>query len=331
MKANQSPTTEHAISVSRAIQTSLSANTRRAYAAAWQRFVTYCDEHGIHPLTVAPDDVARFLARIASVPRSPRATTKQGEPLALGTIRIILAAINRKFRDENKPSPAADPQVARVLQGLARMLPQGARQVRALREFELHRMLMSCDDLARQRPYLVRAVRDAAVLALGFGGALRRSEICGLRFSDVEFVKEQGLLLHIRRSKTDQPGEGQTIAIPEGDLIAPVKRIRAWLDVSAITTGPLLQTLRRGGRLRGRALHPSDVARIVKRYAVAVGLDSSEYSGHSLRAGFVTSAAVHGARLDKIMEVTRHTRPGMVLGYIRQANAFKDHAGAAFL
>lgn len=330
MKANQSPTVENDISVSRAIQVSLSQNTRRAYRAGWRRFVAYCDELGIDPLAATPDDVAKFLARMASAPRSPRATTKKGEPVALGTIKILLAAINRRYRDEKRPSPADDPQVASVLQGLGRLLPKQPRQVRALRACDLHAMLGCCDDLTRQQPYRTRAIRDAAVLAMGFAGALRRSEICGLRSVDLEFVPD-GVLVRIRRSKTDQLGEGQTVAIPDGDLIQPVKRIRAWLDVSGIAAGPLFQTLRRGGNIRGRRMDPSDIARIVKRYAEAVGLDPSKYSGHSLRAGFVTSAATHRARLDKIMEVTRHTSPRMVFRYIRQANVFKDHAGAAFL
>ncbi len=330
MRANHPPTTKKDISVSRAIQTSLSPNTRRAYRAAWRRFVAYCDELGIDPLAATPDDVAKFLARMASAPRSPRATTKKGEPLALGTIKLLLAAINRRYRDEKRPSPADDPHVSSVLQGLGRLLPRQPRQVRALRAFDLHGMLTCCDDLAHQQPYRTRAFRDAAVLAMGFAGALRRSEICSLRFADVEFV-QSGVLIHIRRSKTDQLGEGQTVAIPDGDLIQPVRRIRAWLEVSGIASGPLFQTLRRGGNIRGRRMHPSDIARIVKRYTEAVGLDPSKYSGHSLRAGFVTSAATHRARLDKIMEVTRHTSPRMVLRYIRQASVFEDHAGAAFL
>lgn len=103
------------------------------------------------------------------------------------------------------------------------------------------------------------------------------------------------------------------------------------MALTGTTEGPLFQSLWRGGRLRGRRLHHSDIPRLVKHYVEAIGLDPAEYSGHSLRAGFVTSAAVHGARLDKIMEVTRHSSAEMVLRYIRQVEAFDDHAGAAFL
>ena len=119
--------------------------------------------------------------------------------------------------------------------------------------------------------------------------------------------------------------------MPEGRLLRPVARLRRWLGLSAIERGPLFQTMRRGGHVQGRPLHPTDVVRTVKRCVKAIGLDPADYSGHSLRAGFVTSAAAHRARLDKIMEVTRHTSPDMVLRYIRQADAFEDHAGAAFL
>ena len=319
------------ISVAAAMRTSLSENTRRAYRCGWQRFVAYCDEVGVDALAATPDDVANFIVRMASAPRSSRATTKKGEPLALGTIRVQLAAINRKYRDRQRVSPADGPKVRSVLRGLGRLRSDRPRRVKALRNHEIRRMVEHCDGRACQKKHRMKAVRDAAVLATGFSGALRRSEICALRFADVEFVDRHGMVLHIRRSKTDQQGAGQTVAVPEGDRIQPVMRMRRWLDVSGIDSGPLFQTLRRGGSLQGRAMHSSDIARLVKRYAEAIGLDPAEYSGHSLRAGFVTSAAVHRARLDKIMEVTRHRSAAMVLRYIRQESAFEDHAGAAFL
>ncbi|MCY3932727.1 MAG: tyrosine-type recombinase/integrase [Acidobacteria bacterium] len=119
--------------------------------------------------------------------------------------------------------------------------------------------------------------------------------------------------------------------MPAGKGLNAVVRLRRWMALTGTTEGPLFQSLWRGGRLRGRRLHHSDIPRLVKHYVEAIGLDPAEYSGHSLRAGFVTSAAVHGARLDKIMEVTRHSSAEMVLRYIRQVEAFDDHAGAAFL
>ena len=286
-------------------------------------------------MAATPDDVAEFLVAMAAAPRSSRTGTKTDQPLALGTIRICLAAINRRYRERNLESPARDLTVVSVLRGLGRLADERPRQVKALREHEIAAILSCCDRLAGQRKRHAIATRDAAVIAVGFAGALRRSEICGLRLEDVEFLdgagEARGLFLHIRRSKTDQFGKGQRVAIPEGTFIRPVERLRRWLALSGATAGPLFQTLWRGGRPRGKALHPTDIARLVKRWVSAIGLDPADYSGHSLRAGFVTSAAVHSARLDKIMEVTRHASAGMVLRYIRQADAFKDHAGAAFL
>ena len=259
-----------------------------------------------------------------------------GVHMRLGTNRICLAAINRDYREPvNLESPARNVTVRSVLRGLGRLTDARPRLVKALREQEIAAILSVCDGLAAQRKNRTIAARDAAIIAVGFAGALRRSEICQLRMEDVEFVsgagEAAGMLLHIRRSKTDQLGRGQSIAVPEGVFIRPVERLRHWLAVSRITEGPVFQTMWRGGRPRGRALHPTDIPRLVKRYVRAIGLDPADYSGHSLRAGFVTSAAAHSARLDKIMEVTRHTNTEMVLRYIRQADVFRDHAGAAFL
>ena len=139
------------------------------------------------------------------------------------------------------------------------------------------------------------------------------------------------MFVYVRRSKTDQEGKGHKIAILGGKYLKPVQRLVAWLEASGITNGPVFQTMKRGGTLRGRPLHHSDVPRLVKHYAKLVGLDSKDFSGHSLRAGFVTSAACHNARLDKIMEITRHSNPSTVMKYIRDADSFTDHAGESFL
>ena len=139
------------------------------------------------------------------------------------------------------------------------------------------------------------------------------------------------MFIYVRKSKTDQQGRGQKIAIPEGKYLKPIQRLQDWLQASGITQGYLFQTMKRGGKLRGRSMHHSDIPRLVKHYAELIGLDSKEISGHSLRAGFVTSAAVHHARLDKIMEITRHSNPQTVMRYIRDADCFRDHAGEKFL
>ena len=204
------------------------------------------------------------------------------------------------------------------------------RRVRALREHHILDMLEQCGDS-------LIGLRNAAVIALGFSAALRRSEICALTIDDIQIMPPskagdtRKMLVHVRKSKTDQSGRGQRIAVPEGRLIKPIKRLEDWLRAAGITRGYVFQTMTRGGGLRGRPLHHSDIPRLLKHYAGAIGLDPGEVAGHSLRAGFVTSAAVHHARLDKIMEITRHSNPEMVMRYIRDEELFSDHAGKDFL
>ena len=286
-------------------------------------------------MAATADQVAEFLVAMASGSPAPGSTAGVGRPLAIGTIRVIRAAINHRYREASLNSPARDTRVVTVMRGLERLAGRQPRQAKALREREIVRIVSRCDELAARRQRRVIAVRDAAVVAVGFAAALRRSEICALEVADVEFVRRgqdvSGMFVHIRRSKMDQAGRGQTIAVPEGERIRPVGRLLEWLAVSGVDRGPLFRTLRRGGHVQGRPMHPSDIARLVKRWVKAIGLDPEGYSGHSLRAGFVTSAAVHRARLDKIMEVTRHKSADTVLRYVRQADAFEDHAGSGFL
>lgn len=359
------------LSVDEALDTALARNTRTAYRKAFRRYEAWCEQHRVEPLDARPEDVSRFLVDIASKPRSPEASNGGAKPLAIATIRVIVAAINRAYQEIDRKPPTADPTVTTVLRGLARLNRTRGRQVRALRAHDVARVLERLDEEAKDPARRIIARRDAAILAVGFAAALRRSEICALEVGDVEIVGSEpgfgaaenrwrrpaagavywppaasarrrpnrdwgdglvhGMVLNIRRSKTDPFGKGHRVAVPEGELIRPVTRLRAWLRATRVREGSLFQTLRRGGHIQGRPLHPNDIGRLLKQRVREVGLDPTEYSGHSLRAGFVTSAAENGARLDKIMEVTRHKTPAMVLRYVREADAFKDHAGAAFL
>ena len=308
-----------------AISSELSENTRTAYQKGWGRFTDYCVAEQIgDPLSVSPDEVAQFFVRLATRP-SPQS----GVILSMGTVMLYKSAVNKKYLEAGKPSPTSHPVVRSTLRGLARLKGSSSRKVEALREYHIEAMLRAC-------PQTLIGKRDAAIIAIGFAGALRRSEICNLVVEDVEFLDSRdndghGMWITIRQSKTDQQGKGQRVAIVDGRTIRPIGRIRLWLESSGITRGPVFQTMKRGGHLRGRPMHHSDIPRILKHYAAHIGLDPKNIAGHSLRAGFVTSAAVHHARLDKIMAVSRHTNPSTVMGYIRDADAFADHAGQHFL
>ena len=303
-------------------QTIRASHMTRAGGAFWITATVRAFE----PLNATPEQVANFFIEMATQP-SPAS----GRILSLGTLTLYRSAINKRYMDANKASPTAHSQVSVVLKGLARLRGGASRQVKALREHHIAAMLRVCPDTLIGR-------RDAAFLAIGFAAALRRSELCNLKVDDIEWEQgglpgngHSGIVIHIRKSKTDQLGKGQRVAVPEGKKIRPVARLRSWLQESGIQEGYLFQTMRKNGSLTGSPLHHSDIPRLVKHYAAAIGLNPKEFSAHSLRAGFVTSAAAHHARLDKIMEITRHTNPATLMKYIRDADAFTDHAGAAFL
>lgn len=179
-------------------------------------------------------------------------------------------------------------------------------------------------------PESLTGLRDRALLLLGFAGAFRRSELVALDVADIA-ENETGLLVRIRSSKTDQEGEGVTIAIARGDIACPVKALRVWLDAAGIETGPIFRPIDKAGTVRPSRLTCRSVANFVKAYAARAGLDASAYSGHSLRSGFLTSAAGKGASIFKMMDVSRHKSVDTPRGYVRDAELFKDHAGTGLL
>jgi integrase len=151
-----------------------------------------------------------------------------------------------------------------------------------------------------------------------------------LTVADLEEV-EEGLRVHVRRSKTDQEGVGQVVPVLNGSRFKVAEAVRAWLQAAQISDGPVFRPLRKGGGVLPAALSTKSVAAIVKAYAELAGLDPALFAGHSLRAGFLTSAAIAGASVFKMMEVSRHRSMETVRGYVRDAELFKDHAGSAFL
>lgn len=230
--------------VGEALASALADNTRLAYAKGWNRFSAYCRAQGVEPLSATPADVGEFLIHAGTVPRPPRATAEPGAPLSSATLALYRSAINRRYREAGKPSPANGVEVEAVLKGLARVNGSVCRRVRALREFQIERMLRICDAHAENPARRRIALRDAALLALGFSCALRRSKICGLTVGDIDISdptdgaeEETKMFVTIRRSKTDQHGRGQRIAVPEGRRIRPIARVRAWLEESGIERG----------------------------------------------------------------------------------------------
>jgi integrase len=169
--------------------------------------------------------------------------------------------------------------------------------------------------------------RDRAMILLGFAGAFRRSELVGLEVEDCEFGKD-GLTIILRRSKTDQDGQGRKIGIPYGSNpeTCPVRTVQCWMEHAAITTGPLFRSITRHGKIRPGRLSGIDVSRVVKKLAKRAGLDAAKYGGHSLRAGHATSAAIAGATERSIMNQTGHRSVQMVRRYIRDGSLFQNNS-----
>lgn len=286
--------------------------TRRAYQSDWTHFSTWCDAKRLAPLPASGETVAAYLA----------AEAEQGRRVA--TLRRRLAAIRLAHQLSEQPTPTANALVRATLNGIARVHGAPPAQKAPAVTAVLKQMVDTLDVSTR------RGLRDRALLTLGFASALRRSELVALTCDDLEFVPE-GVRLHVRRSKTDQEGVGQVVPVIRGGDYCPVAALQAWLAAASIHAGPVFRRLYRGAQVGKHAVAAEEVARIVKRGALACGLDPADFGGHSLRAGFLTSAAQSKASLHKLMEVSRHADPKSVMRYIRRAEEFTGHAGEGLL
>jgi integrase len=175
----------------------------------------------------------------------------------------------------------------------------------------------------------LKGLRDRALLLLGFAAACRRSELVALDWSDIEEC-DAGLRITIHRSKGDQEGNGVTIGVVKGSTACPVAALRAWREAAGVVSGPVFRSVRKGGRL-GERLSDQSVSDIVKAHAEHAGLDPSLFAAHSLRSGFITSAAMRGASLWKLLDQSRHRSVETLKGYVRDVEIFKEHAGAGLL
>jgi site-specific recombinase XerD len=292
--------------------------TVRAYRGDAAAFEAWCSRYGFRSLPASPEAVAGFLVAEAEAGR------------ASSTIGRRLAAIKYAHKLARQPDPTEDEAVRATMKGIRRKVGTAPDQKAAATADIVMAMLM-------RTPDTLTGKRDRALLALGFAGAFRRSELVALDVSDLREDPE-GLRVLVRRSKVDQEGAGFEKAIPHGRFIRPVTLLRDWLDAAGITEGPVFRPVSRSGRVRMTArggnparLTTQAVADIVKRYATAAGLNASTFGAHSLRAGYITTAAERGADLARIMDQSEHRDTRTVVGYIRRANAFKGHSGSGFL
>jgi len=297
--------------------------TRRAYRSAWKTYEAWCEALGRAPLGGDPDTLALYAVHCAD------------RGLSLATLRVHLAAIQAAHRLAGIALDLRDARLAMVLEGIARSKGTRPRRRAAAAGPDVLRLMLA----TRRAADTPLGARDRALLLLGFGAALRRSELAGLALGDVEMVPGRGLRLLIRRSKTDPRGAGQEVAVwanPAEPAFCPLAALEAWLhfrrqagDLAGAASDaerPLFVGMSKAGRLSANQLSDKAVWRLVKDAARASGLPEPErFSGHSLRAGLATAAGEAGADLAQVMRQTRHRSAEVALGYLRPADLWRNN------
>jgi site-specific recombinase XerD len=284
--------------------------TRRAYASDWRDFAAWCAAHQQVQLPAAPATVAAYLGALATAGAK------------VSTVRRRCAAIGDAHRRGGHENPAAHAGVKATLAGIARTLGAPPAKKAALTADLLAKAL-------RSMPRDLAGLRDRALILIGFAAALRRSELVALDVADLT-RHPKGLVITIRRSKTDQAGAGCAKAVPHGRKLRAVQALDAWLGAAKISAGPVFRGVR-GSKVLPARLCAHQVARIVQKRAAAAGLDPSLFAGHSLRSGYISSAAERGASLVSIAAHANHKKLDTTRGYVQIADAFRDHSGKGFL
>jgi site-specific recombinase XerD len=289
------------------IRASKAESTLRGYQTDWQQFCAWCEAHGQCPLPATPEAVAAYIAECAN-------------HLKPGSIQRRLNAIAEAHKATGAESPTRSPMVVNTMKGIRRSLGTAPVQKAAALTEDIRAMVAATDES------LIGA-RDRALILLGFAGAFRRSELVGFDVEDCGFGRD-GLVVTLRKSKTDQNGEGRKIGIPYGSNpeTCPVRNVQTWLELATLNTGPLFRSINRHGQVQAGRLGGLDVARVVKKLVGRAGLDAGKYAGHSLRAGHATSAAIAGASERSIMNQTGHRSVQMVRRYIRDGNLFRENS-----
>ena len=216
------------------------------------------------------------------------------------------------------------PIIVENLMGIRRV--KGSKQI-GKKPLLINHLKLIINVINQQKIHDFKKLRDKSIILIGFGGGFRRTELISIDHEDLEFVPE-GLKINIKRSKTDQFGEGMTKGLPyfTNEIYCPVLNLRKWLEVSKIKSGPIFRRFSKGLTITNKRLTDQSVALLIKEYLNLAGIDSKNFAGHSLRSGFATVAASSGADERSIMAMTGHKTTQMVRRYIREANLFKDNA-----
>lgn len=288
------------------VRHSIASSTRIAYQSDLKHFREWGGE-----LPATPEIIAAYIAAYAG-------------KLSVATITRRVATLSKVHQAMAGENPCQSALVKATLQGLRRKHGTAQKQAKALTREDVFVMLDAMGDGMKD-------TRDRALLLLGFAGGFRRSELVGLDVTDIEHVR-QGIIITLRHSKTDQEGAGRKIGIPHGRTRhCPVAALTVWLTRSGITEGAILRPINRHGQLQPERLSGDAVSEVIRERLAAAGIDPEGYSGHSLRAGFATSAAQAGASTLKIRAQTGHASDAMLSRYIRDGELFVGNAAGVVL
>jgi len=281
------------------LKNSKSLNTIRAYQSDFNDFSLFCSKNGFQSMPTQPKILALYLTDLSSKSK-------------YSTLKRRLASISILHKIKGHYIDTKHPIIIENLMGIKRVKGSNQKGKKPLLINDLKTIIKAIDQSKEKDK---RKIRDKALLLTGFSGGFRRSELVDIEYEDIEFVSE-GVKIFVKRSKTDQSGEGMTKAIPYFDNknFCPVKALKKWTEIIDFKNGKIFN------------ISDKSVALIIKKYAYHAGLDSHKYAGHSLRSGFATSTAESGAEERSIMTMTGHKSTEMVRRYIKEANLFKNNA-----
>ena len=294
------------------LQSSKANNTIRAYKSDFHDFELFCIQNGFKSLPSEPKIISLYLTSLSS------------KDIKMSTLKRRLVSIGVIHKLKGHYLDTKHPLIIENIMGIKRRKGSAQNGKKPLLINNLKALIKAIN---RSNSNPIIKFRDRTIVLIGFSGGFRRNEIVSLNYDDIEFVSE-GMKINLRRSKTDQYGEGFLKGVPYFDnpVYCPVISTQNWLKISEINSGPLFRRFSKGAKLTQMRLTDQTVALIIKKYLQLAGFDSKNYSGHSLRSGFATSAAEAGAEERSIMAMTGHKSTEMVRRYIKEANVFKNNA-----
>jgi site-specific recombinase XerD len=287
-------------------------NTIRAYKSDFNDFCLFCSKNGFRSMPTDPKIVSLYITYLST--NEAKMSTLKRRMVSIGVIHKLKG----HYLDTKHPS------IIENIMGIKRRKGSIQKGKKPLLINTLRELINVIDQKNKEE---VKKLRDRSIILIGFSGGFRRNEIVSLDYDDLDFVQE-GLKINLKKSKTDQFGEGFTKALPYFDnpQYCPVVSLKKWIDISKITSGAVFRGISKGSKLSENRLTDQTVALLLKKYLNLIGVDSKNYSGHSLRSGFATSAAESGAEERSIMAMTGHKSTEMVRRYIKEANLFKNNA-----